>query len=522
MAWGSGVWGTGVWGVDSGNGNGTGVVIAVDEFDADPISQRIDVEYKYNYLVTLSRLTGGTVFLNRTDASLGQELEHESAANVTPLRSRDFLESITLNEISRQEDSGNSIILEMPYGDNRHYTHFTVYRTTNIMADDADFATVENKFLYVDDVPLTKLGYAVGYDQEPNGNTGLVTFESTTMGVDDVGSIVRNSSLTEEFEIIEYIETVGNRVIFRVTAETTPFILLTDDWYVVGGSNVASGQRSFADNGDVVYTADTQTRDFVSSDVGLQLFWADGRVSFIKKVLSADEVVLEEPDGTPEDFNGVEEFVCSFDPGTRTFNDTIADDVLTSYERRGDPSFFLQTRFFVPLPDGGFGAVKGGAYFVSSARDSEYYYSQLRDFYRTGCYHPTIQINTKPIGTITRLKEYPDVLCIFGKNFTYYLDTTIEYNGGEPRLGEFIVSYADPKLITNRVGCFGEGSSADIDNGGELIFTNEPAIRYFDGFKYSDNIALNAIQDTKISEMNIQVSMEWDKKRGLNMWGING
>ena len=64
---------------------------------------------------------------------------------------------------------------------NRHYTHHTVYRTTNILADDADFATVENKYLYVDDVPLSKMGYAITYSQEPNGNTGIVTFESPLM-----------------------------------------------------------------------------------------------------------------------------------------------------------------------------------------------------------------------------------------------------------------------------------------------------------------------------------------------------
>ncbi|MAF44061.1 MAG: hypothetical protein CMI54_07865 [Parcubacteria group bacterium] len=522
MAWGSGIWGTGVWGVDEALSDPGSVDVDVEGFDPYPITGLIDVEYKYNYLVTLSRNTGAPINLNRTDASLGQELEHESAANTTPLRARDFLESITLNEISQLDNNGNQINLEMPFGDNRHYTHFSVYRTTNILADDADFRTVENKFFYVDDVPLSKMGYAISFFQEPNGNTGLITFESETMSVDDVGTVIKSEDLLEEYTILEYIERSGINVVFRVTAESLPTNPTIDQWYIVGGQNYFQGYREVADNGDIMYVAEENTRDFNSSDVGLQLFWADGRISFITKVLETDRVVVFEPDGVPTDFNNSGAFSCSVDPSIRVFNDTIEDDMLKSYERRGDNFYFLQTRFFKPLPDGGFGAVKGGAYFVSAVRDSEYYYSQVRDFYRTGAYHPTKQKNTKPVGTITRLKEYPDVLCIFGKHFTFYLDTTVEINGGEPLLREFIVSYADPKLITNKVGCFGEGCTASIDNGGEIIYTNEPAVRLFDGSKYSDNIAVNAIQDSKIAELNVEAIMEWDIKRGLNMWSING
>ncbi len=523
MSYGSGTWGVGVWGVDDEDGS---IITDIDipEYDPNPLSDRIDVKFKYRYLITMSRNTGGNIALGRIDAALGQELEHESASNITPLRGNDFLESITYGDISASPDSDNVIVLRCPLENNEHYTHYSIYRTKNTLADDADFATVEDTFLYVDDVPVVKFGYATDSSDTPDGVGGTITFQSKTMGIEDVGSSVTNIITKEVYEIIKYLGRSGDNVTFRVVDRYTPhtFFPNLNDWYEIGAKSAFGGARRVADNGDILYNVDVWERDFVSSDIGKQLFWADGSISIICKVNSIREVVLFEPDTTPSDFNGQGTYISSVGYIDRNYNDFTEDSTLTTYQRRGDPFYFLQTRFFAPLPDGGYSAVKGGAYFVSSLVNSEYYYSQLRELYRTGSYHPSIQLNTKPVGSITRLKDYPDVLAIFGKHFTYFLDTTVEENGGESRLGEFIVAYSDPKLITNRVGCNSEGSAASIDGGGELILTNEPAVRYFDGFKYSDNIALNTVQDSKISQLKVDTVLEWDKRRGLSIWGVNG
>jgi len=523
MSYGSGTWGVGVWGVDDEAGP---IITDIDapEYDPNPLSDRIDVKFKYRYLITMSRNTGGNIALGRIDAALGQELEHESASNIPPLRGNDFLESITFSDISASPDSDNVIELRGPSENNEHYTHYSIYRTKNTLADDADFETVEDTFLYVDDVPVVKFGYATSFVGEPDGNSGLMVFQSKTMGVEDVGSSISDEFAGEAYEIVDYVERNGDNVVFRVMNRSDPLVLNpgVDKWYTIGADWVFQGERVFADNGDVLYIASSWQRDFISTDVGKQIFWADGSVSVIRKVNNIREIVLFEPDLIPEDFNGTGSFIGVIGYLDRTYNDFTEDSTLTTYQRRGDPFYFLQTRFFAPLPDGGYSAVKGGAYFVSSLVNSEYYYSQLRELYRTGSYHPSIQLNTKPVGTITRLKDYPEVLAIFGKHFTYYLDTTVEVNGGESLLGEFIVTYSDPKLITNRVGCNSEGSAASIDGGGEIILTNEPAVRFFDGFKYSDNIALNTVQDSKISQLKVDTVLEWDKRRGLSIWGVNG
>ena len=204
----------------------------------------------------------------------------------------------------------------------------------------------------------------------------------------------------------------------------------------------------------------------------------------------------------------------------RSYFDTVTDETLTGRQESGDSLFFLQTRLYNPLPDGDLGAVKGGAYFAGTSGLSEYYYSVLGQLYRTGSYRPDVQSNSKPSGIITRLVEYPESLTIFTRNQTYYVDTTIIDEGGETAVGESTPVYSDPRLVTNRIGCPAENCSTRHDAGGEFIFTNEPAIRYFDGYKYSDDLSLNLVRDSEVLQFDLNVVMEYDKLRGLNLWGI--
>ena len=528
MAYGNGPWGESPeWGVDTLGPSVAGVGVTPEEVDLYPLNSVFDTKHKYRYLTVLSRMIGSTVNFGRVDTGTGQVLLQETAANGTPDRENDYLESFALREISLLPNSGNKIELFPPINDYEPMTHYTVYRTKNIDADDADFSRVEDTYLYNDDIPLSKLGYALYFDIELNQKSGFMTLESITMGIEDVGCTLVSETVggdpALEFVIVEFINRTTTTVVFRISkydqSDITDIDL--DKWYYIGGEKFYRGARTVLPNGEVVYTKSLGT-DFSEDDVGKQIFWADGNVSFISKYNDDSEVVVEDTGRVPTDFNSVGNFVATIGAVGRVYNDTVTDDTLSIYERSGDSIYFLQTRFFKPLPNGGFGATKGGAYFVSSTTDSLYHYSQLRDLYRTGSFHPDLQINTKPVGVISRLKDYPDVLCIFGKNFTYFLDTTIEVNGGESKFGEFVLVYQDPKLVTKKIGCPAEGNAAEIDNGGEVIMTNEPSIRFFDGFKYGDDLSVNLIQETEIAQLLPGVVMEWDRRRGLNMWGIDG
>lgn len=516
-------YGTGIWGEDTAS-DPLGIGVSEPSVDEFPLESLFDITNKYRYLITLCRLSGAPISYGRVDTVPGQVLLHESAANGTPNRENDYLESFPLSDISGSPSHGNEIELRPAVANNAHYTHYAIYRTKNMVAKNADFRIVENTYLYVDEVPMSKMGFALGVDIEGNLKSATVTLESATMGIEDVGSILIHDSKTKFHKIIEYIERSGNNVTFRIAqvdgSNLDDFDL--DDWYYIGGDDLFIGDRTEAPNGAINYTISIFGREFTEDDVGQQMFWADGHVSFIKGFVDINTVIIEDPDDIPVDFNDYGSFVATVGITNRIYNDTVDDVTLGVYKESGDNFFFLQTRFFKPLPNGGVGALKGGAYFVSSLRNSEYFYSQLRNIYRTGSYHPDKQKNTKPIGVLTRLKDYPEALVIFGQNFTYYLDTTIEINGGNKLFGEFILVYPDPVLVDRKIGCPAIGCSAVVEGGGEIIFTNEPAIRHFNGFKYSENIAVSAVQDSFIAQIRAGTLLQWDKRRGLNIWGVNG
>lgn len=483
----------------------------------------IDIKHKYRYIATMSRNSGTLILFGRLDSEAGQVFLHESAGNKTPTKEKDYLEVHALAEIKLESNHNIVIFLNPPATVNEHYTHYSVYRTKNIIAKNADFAVVGQTFIYNDDVPVVKIGIFTGFGVEPDGIVAEFTFISPTFNIQDVGSTLTSETGTE-YTIIALVVDSGSSVTLRVTkTDQSPIGSPTGKWYFIGAIDHFICDLKFGSNGDPIAdkTSGSGTRNFISSDIGKQIYWSDGQVSIIKSINNPDEAVLYAKSGLPTELDDSGEICGVIGFKQRCYNDTITDSILAGYQESGESLFFLQTRNFRPLPNGTLGAVKGGAYFVSSTDESRYFYSQVAQFERTGSYHPTLQLNSKPVGVLTRLAGYPEALVIFGKNFTYYLDTTLETNGGFEELGEFIVVYVDPRLVDDKVGCPHEGCAALADHGGEYIFTNEPAIRYFDGFKYSDNLALNKIQESEITQLTLNVIMGWDKKRGLNIWGVN-
>ena len=509
---------------------------------------------QYRYLTCLGRLVGANGIYQRTDADKSQVLQQESAANAASERSgnenvvteKDYTEIFTINAIGETYRArngaayyhGNEVEVFMPLAregetDGRHWTHYPIYRTQNILSDTADLATVTETYLWAKDIQAVKSFVITGiFDSKIILSPEMSFDDYFTM--QDLGATFKTLD-GREMKIIAFEESLSGAADSKYRSATVSYLDGTpvDDELSFVVAHIGGGDQMIFDRAVVdANTAEYTIKDFgvnssyvPSNDlvVGNQIVFYNGETAIIKyrRLEGADTVLgVFERDGEPEVATGDAPYIGVINPTSRIFFDITSDDQLQARKESGEPLYFLQTRFFEALPNGKLGAVAGGAYFTTTYKNGEYYYCSLRNLYRAGYYHPAFQYNDKPVGSITRLKAYPNSLCIFGKNFTYYLDPTIILNSGEERVGEYIPTFTDPRLITDRIGVYTESNSAKVENGGEFLLTGEPAVRFFDGYRYGENIADGKIQSSKIVNFYHAVVMWWTKRLGLKMVGI--
>lgn len=493
---------------------------------------------RYRYLTTMSRLMGPNNNLQRVDASKGVLLEQESAANSNGDEVIDYRDAITVNGIGTGKYdldgnllyiNGHKLDIKYPVGEDgkpkgHMWTHFSIYRTLNLLDELTDQTIASETFVFNADTPVGKS--IIAYKLNASSGRLILASDSPNFVPGDKGAIVTFIDGTQA----RIQEVLDDKVATVFDASTnTPF---TDDiinpegvYGHIGHGTQFVFNRVQVDSNTAEYMIHEQTSgtDVVDeSIIGRQLIFAFNEtaiVKYIRKDGGDTYLGVFERDGVP--YNGdFSHHTAIYNCTSRVWTDFTFDDVLQTRLNSGEPLYLMQTRFFKPLPNGKLGAVAGGAYFTCPYKSSEYYYSQIANLYRTGYYDSDNQRNDKPVGSITRLKEYPNSLVIWGKNFTWYLDPSLVDNVGEVSIGEFIPRFPDPRLITDKIGLVTESNAVKVDSGGELIYTSEPAVRFFDGFKYSENIADDRVQTSKIARFFPAVIMAWSKRRGLKLWGV--
>jgi len=473
----------------------------------------------------MSRLVGGKNTDQRTEASKGQILLQESSPVFVSGDEIDYAEQYPLAPIGEERYDGETLIhtttcqitLAVPKDlsariTGHHWTHFSLYRTEDLDDPLTDLANATETYIWVKDVPIARPVFVTRLGATPGVLT--VDADQSPLQASDIGSII---NIDGDLFIIQKVISTSEGF---VTDENGAVVSTSKSnvWGVIGGDYLQFISLSKPTGSDVsLYVKSGVYSD--ESIIGKQLVFPDGKIGIVRYI----EVVGGNTIFGVCDLNGITAtsgapFAAITGSG-RTVSDDASDEIIRARKESGEPLYFLQTRFFKELPSGKLGAVSGGAYFVARYRDSEYYYSQLANIFRAGYYHPAFQYNQKPVGSITRLAPYQESVCVFGKNFTYYLDTTVVINSGEPRVGEFIATYGDPRLLSDNIGVVAEGSCAKLGNGSEMIFTGEPAVRMFNGSQYSDNYADGTIQNSKLAPMFFKNIMNWDSLNGLKMWG---
>lgn len=493
----------------------------------------MEPQNKYRYLVTMSRMIGSKNTYTRINAQLGQILLQETAPVNVKVDESDYTEMLTYDEIDSL--TGTAIELKVPRDEcdrltGNLWTHYSIYRTENINGKNVDLATVGETYIWCEDVPCVRflnietIDY---YEYEPLSLIpGLAVFSSwTPLLPSDEGNIIYVSGFKLKIQ--------------KIISTTEAFLTFYNDlplntnqlgnWNKMGVIGVSDTDTSniiyFSSRNKPIesdyaeYTEVGNQLQIREDLIGKQIMFPNGEVGIIVsgRLFGGYAIYkIYELTGEPKLTN------CAvFSPISRIYKDTVKDEILRSRKESGDPLYYLQTRFFTALPNGKIGAVAGGAYFTTRYNCPEYYYSQVANLYRTGYYHTSFQYNKKPVGNITRLKSYPDGLVIFGQNSTYLLDLSVSLNSGEPLVGEYVITYLDPKLLTNNVGTHGDSNCAEVDNGVEIILTGETAVRTFDGQRYSGNIADNSIQKTKIDNLYYDNVVSYDTRNGIRIWGSN-
>jgi hypothetical protein len=77
-----------------------------------------------------------------------------------------------------------------------------------------------------------------------------------------------------------------------------------------------------------------------------------------------------------------------------------------------------------------------------------------------------------------------------------------------------------PEMVDENIGTANEVSVATYKNNGEIVFTNEPAIRIFTGKEYGPNIAEGKIQKSDMQKFTGPVTIDYDPVVGITLWGV--
>ncbi len=84
--------------------------------------------------------------------------------------------------------------------------------------------------------------------------------------------------------------------------------------------------------------------------------------------------------------------------------------------------------------------------------------------------------------------------------------------------GEAWLKLSSQNELDANVGSTDFGGSVKTDEGVEMVITNEPAIRMFDGQKYSENLATDRIMG-ELQKLNSVYAASYDPINGFIFWG---
>jgi len=407
-------------------------------------------------------------------------------------------------------NSGNTITgLKIPYKNGMVFnqiatynpTHYSIYRTKDVSAALADIQDINNPnivnnphlFIWVADIPVCK-----PFKADISSN-GVLVQTAPVLLEEDIGSIA-------------FIN--GEEIILKEMSRENTFSVILNDGSgtncpVSTGGYVHGciGSRDYfeASKSGTAITAANWT--FISDDVGKMIFWEDGSVSIIKAVTGGIASTVDTDTKTLQ--------AAAINPTTRNFFDSVDDKQLAARTK----SWVLETRYYKRMPDPSFGAVIPGFLAIGQQDFGDLYYCSTDNAHTIGYCHGVGQHNKKIKEGLTELTTIQDNLILRCKHKTYRINPQFATPLGDAEFGESYWNIGDPIMISDNIGVLNNTGSIELDDGTQIVWTCEPAIRFFDGNVYSEDISLHKIHNSELTKLIPVVVMDYDHVLGFNIWG---
>lgn len=374
-------------------------------------------------------------------------------------------------------------------------THFGVYRTKNIGHNSEPpgidpvngLGNNAQQFIWVTDIPVCKAFYGAVVD-------GVFTPTQGFLEEGDRKNILRDSeNPSVTFELEEIVASASVVAVVNISAAS-------ERVWVMGGGRAFKAYQS----GRVIVKVggDTWTED----DVGLPIFWADGRISWISRYYSITTV------GTDFD-QEIETQAATMRPTDsqsnfeRLFNDTIPDDGTGLIDNDGSAQIGLQQiletgepiysprRAWTPLPNCNIGMFDLGFVYTALRDGTRWRYTQTGDkAYCVGYYRPDIQQEMVE-SQIRSIEIIGSIVAIIMRSKTRVANPAVASNVGNTNIGETVYFIPPSFKADDAIGVIAWQSIAHKGSGLIYAITNEPAMRSFDGNGWStQNFAKDQVQ----------------------------
>jgi len=229
---------------------------------------------------------------------------------------------------------------------------------------------------------------------------------------------------------------------------------------------------------------------------------------------------------------GPTEFIFKFTSPLNNFSDGIynvaynlaprnVQSILTDSDLRARQEVRpMLMRFWTPIQNGALGVVHSAFCFIAQQDEVRLEYSQLsKGFeYLIGYHNKSFQFDELE-DTISEISKFSTFVSVKCKTSTVSIPITKYTRSGYPSVGRFVYVLDMTTTVSNSIGSTGVGSSAKIlGEDIEMVITNEPGLRIFDGNKYSENLFSEKLM-TKLKLLISNYSTTYASDLGFVVFG---
>lgn len=417
--------------------------------------------------------------------------------------------------------------LSKPDGTNNEtqWDYFSIWRTADIgvsgLNPTSGVGNNSEAYIWVDDRPICQAFKVSGGSHLLDPTSNIITFNLW----------MTNSTAS-------YYSLTSGTVYGYITVQTddyAPLNKLTQD-----GSTILADIGNLSEGDSVYYIGASSGAlltasgniltplvgdSFTVGSIGERIFMSDGYQYHITGVSGVSGIIAETANFSTTKagcWGQGNRFGKIYDVNTDTwivgyerFKDSLTDDDLlpriTAYP--------LYQRFYENIIDSNIGIICPG-WLITALRDTnQIYYSQIPTGYEylMGYHHPLYQIsNVKD--SIRAIEQVTDRAIIYCSSST----NVIPYNSVDEirldNIGIAVSILSNVMQVDSNIGVIDYNSIVNIDIGRQIMITNEPAIRIFDGVKYGPNIASQKFLKV-LRKLQPSTTATYTPYMGYTFWG---